>query len=84
MTTMTTTTDPSKVTRTTEAAAEAPAVIRGQKQSGVGVGTNHHPRRKNCSTRGCPRHTYLDKDGRQKPAHLLIECWEFLRLSQAL
>jgi hypothetical protein len=23
---------------------------------------------------GCPRHTYLDKDGRRKPAHLLIEC----------
>jgi hypothetical protein len=34
--------------------------------------------------RGCPRYTYLDKDGRQKPAHLLIECREFLRLSQAL
>jgi hypothetical protein len=33
---------------------------------------------------GCTRHTYIDKDGRQKPAHLLIECWEFLRLSQAL
>jgi hypothetical protein len=32
----------------------------------------------------CPRHTYLDKDGRRKPAHLLIECREFLRLSQAL
>jgi hypothetical protein len=33
---------------------------------------------------GCTRHTYIDKDGRQKPAHLLIECKEFLRLSQAL
>jgi hypothetical protein len=33
---------------------------------------------------GCPRHTYLNKDGRRKPAHLLIECREFLRLSQAL
>jgi hypothetical protein len=33
---------------------------------------------------GCTRHTYIDKDGRQKPAHLLIECREFLRLSQAL
>jgi hypothetical protein len=32
----------------------------------------------------CPRHTYLDKDGRQKLAHLLIECREFLRLSQVL
>jgi hypothetical protein len=29
-------------------------------------------------------HTYIDKDGRQKPAHLLIECREFLRLSQSL
>jgi hypothetical protein len=34
--------------------------------------------------RGCTRHTYIDKDGRGKPAHLLIECREFLRLSQAL
>jgi hypothetical protein len=33
---------------------------------------------------GCTRHTYIDKDGRQKPAHLLIECREFLWLSQAL
>jgi hypothetical protein len=33
---------------------------------------------------GFTRHTYIDKDGRQKPAHLLIECREFLRLSQAL
>jgi hypothetical protein len=33
---------------------------------------------------GCTRHTYIDNDGRQKPAHLLIECREFLRLSQAL
>jgi hypothetical protein len=33
---------------------------------------------------GCTRHTYIDKDGRRKPAHLLIECREFLRLSQAL
>jgi UDP-glucose 6-dehydrogenase len=33
---------------------------------------------------GCTRHTYIDKDGRQKPAHLLIESREFLRLSQAL
>jgi hypothetical protein len=30
---------------------------------------------------GCTRHTYIDKDGRRKPAHLLIECREFLRLS---
>jgi hypothetical protein len=29
-------------------------------------------------------HTYNDKDGRRKPAHLLIECMEFLWLSQAL
>jgi hypothetical protein len=34
--------------------------------------------------RGCTRHTYIDKDGRRKPAYLLIECREFLRLSQAL
>jgi hypothetical protein len=33
---------------------------------------------------GCLRHTYLEKDGRRKLAHLLIECQEFLRLSQAL
>jgi hypothetical protein len=33
---------------------------------------------------GCPKHTYLDKDGRCKPAHPLIECQEFLRLNQAL
>jgi hypothetical protein len=33
---------------------------------------------------GCTRHTYIDKDGRQKPAHLLVECGEFLQLSQAL
>jgi hypothetical protein len=33
---------------------------------------------------GCTRHTYIDKDGRRKPAHLLIECREFLRLSQVL
>jgi hypothetical protein len=33
---------------------------------------------------GCTRHTYIDKDGRQKLAHLLIECREFLRLSQVL
>jgi hypothetical protein len=34
--------------------------------------------------RGCTRHTYIDKDGRRKLAHLLIECRVFLRLSQAL
>jgi hypothetical protein len=28
--------------------------------------------------------TYIDKDGRRKLAHLLIECRELLRLSQAL
>jgi hypothetical protein len=33
---------------------------------------------------GCTRHTYIDKDGRRKPAHLHIECREFLWLSQAL
>jgi hypothetical protein len=33
---------------------------------------------------GCPRHTYLDKDGVRKPAHLLIECREFLHLNRAL
>jgi hypothetical protein len=33
---------------------------------------------------GCTRHTYIDKAGRRKLAHLLIECREFLRLSQAL
>jgi hypothetical protein len=34
--------------------------------------------------RGCTRHTYIDKDGRRKPTHLLIEYREFLRLSQVL
>jgi hypothetical protein len=33
---------------------------------------------------GCPRHTYLDKDGVRRPAHLLIECREFLHLNRAL
>jgi hypothetical protein len=33
---------------------------------------------------GCPWHTYLDKDGVRRPAHLLIECREFLRLNRAL
>jgi hypothetical protein len=33
---------------------------------------------------GCPKHTYLDKDGKQKPAHPLIECRKFLLLSEAL
>jgi hypothetical protein len=33
---------------------------------------------------GCTRHTYINKDGVRRPAHLLIECREFLRLSQAL
>jgi hypothetical protein len=33
---------------------------------------------------GCTRHTYIDKDRRRKPVHLLIECREFLWLSQAL
>jgi hypothetical protein len=33
---------------------------------------------------GCTRNTYINKDGRRKPTHLLIECREFLRLSQAL
>jgi hypothetical protein len=33
---------------------------------------------------GCNRHTYIDMDGRQKLAHLLIECREILWLSQAL
>jgi hypothetical protein len=33
---------------------------------------------------GCTMHTYIDKDGRRKPAHLLIDCREFLWLSQAL
>jgi hypothetical protein len=32
----------------------------------------------------CTRHTYIDKDGRRKPVHFLIECREFLRPSQAL
>jgi hypothetical protein len=41
-------------TLTTEAVAEAPAVTRGQKRSGVGVVTNHHLRRKKCSTEGAP------------------------------
>jgi hypothetical protein len=33
---------------------------------------------------GCTRHTYIDKDGVRRPAHLLIKCREFLRLSRAL
>jgi hypothetical protein len=33
---------------------------------------------------GCPRHTYLNKDRVQRPAHLLIECREFLCLNRAL
>jgi hypothetical protein len=33
---------------------------------------------------GCTRHTYIDKDRVRRPDHLLIECREFLRLSQAL
>jgi hypothetical protein len=33
---------------------------------------------------GCLRHTYLDKDGVRRPAHLLIECREFLHLNRAL
>jgi hypothetical protein len=33
---------------------------------------------------GCTRHTYINKDGVRRPAHLLIECREFLCLSQAL
>jgi hypothetical protein len=32
----------------------------------------------------CTRHTYIDKDGVRRPAHLLIECREFLHLSRAL
>jgi hypothetical protein len=80
MTTTTTMTDPGKGTHTTEAAAEAPAAIRGQKRR-----RDQPP----ASTEEllnvrCPRHTYLDKDGRQKPAHLLIKCREFLWLNQAL
>jgi hypothetical protein len=33
---------------------------------------------------GCTRHTYIDKDERRKLVHLLIECREFLQLSQVL
>jgi hypothetical protein len=33
---------------------------------------------------GCTRHTYLDKDGIRRPAHILIVCREFLRLSRVL
>jgi hypothetical protein len=33
---------------------------------------------------GYHKHTYLDKDGRRKPTHILIECREFIPLSQAL
>jgi hypothetical protein len=51
---MTTTVDLGRGTHTTKVAAEAPTTIRGQKRSGVGVVTNHHPRRKNCSTGGVP------------------------------
>jgi hypothetical protein len=41
-------------TLTTEAVVEALAAIRGQKRSGVGIVTNHHFRRKKCSTGGAP------------------------------
>jgi hypothetical protein len=34
--------------------------------------------------RGCPKHTYINTNGKRQPAHLLIECHEFIWLSQAL
>jgi hypothetical protein len=52
MTTTTTATNLGKGTHTMEAVADVSAAIRGQKWSGVGVVTNHHPRWKNCSTGG--------------------------------
>jgi hypothetical protein len=80
MTAMTTMMDQGKGTTTTEAAVEAMATT-----------TEWHRRRdvsplsaEEMLNGGCTRHTYIDKDGRRKPAHLLIECREFLRLSQAL
>jgi hypothetical protein len=33
---------------------------------------------------GCPKHTYINKNGKRQLAHLLIECHEFIQLSQAL
>jgi hypothetical protein len=77
-------TDQGKGTITTEAVLGALVAIRGQKWSGADVMINRRFWRKKCSMGGCTRHTYIDKDRRQKPAHLLIECREFLWLSQAL
>jgi hypothetical protein len=81
---MTTMMDQGKGTTTMEAAIEVSVATRGQK-------TEWHQRRdapplsmEEMLNGGCTRHTYINKDGRQKPAHLLIECREFLRLSQAL
>jgi hypothetical protein len=72
---------------------------RGNNYYGSGsrsIGCDSKPRTEWCQRRdqpqlsaeemldgGCTRHTYLDKDGIRRPAHLLIECREFLRLSRA-
>jgi hypothetical protein len=71
-------------TTTMVVVAGALAAIRGQKRSGADDVISHSCQRKRCSMGGCTRHTYLDKDGIRRPAHLLIECMEFLCLSRAL
>jgi hypothetical protein len=84
MTTTTTTMVQDRETITTEAVVEALAVIRGQKRSGAGFMISHLLSAEEMLNGGCTKHTYVDKDGRQKPAHPLIKCREFFRLSQAL
>jgi hypothetical protein len=69
---------------TTGVVAEVEAAIRGQKRSGADDVISHRCQQKRCSMGGCTRHTYIDKDGVQRPAHLLIKCSEFLCLSRAL
>jgi hypothetical protein len=55
MTTMTTMTAPGKGTLIMEVVAKASGLIRGERQSGVGVVISHHPRWKNSSTGDVPR-----------------------------
>jgi hypothetical protein len=63
MTTMTTVTDHDVGITTTEAVAEAPAVIQGQKQSGADVVISHLRQRKRCSmggAQGTPTSTKME------------------------
>jgi hypothetical protein len=71
-------------TTTMAVVAGALAAIRGQKRSGTDDVISHSCQQKRCSMGGCTRHTYLDKDRIRRPAYLLIDCREFLRLSRAL